>query len=489
MFNNDFYPTPPEVIDLMLAPYVDEYRGRKYFPCYQVLEPSAGKGDILDRLVNTYNVDKKKLFAIEADPELQATLVGKDYRLLDTDFLAFIEPYAFDFFLMNPPFDRGAEHLLHAWNMLKNGVIVCLLNAETLRNPYTAERQLLARIIEKHGCVEYIGRVFADAERPTDVEVVIVRLNKKDETVNPFVGAQFEQDGKVTEDEFAANPLAHANILLALVAQYEGAVETLKQIHKLQSVFRFYTNGLEEQFDSRGDKKTPEQQGRDDQREAVEHDMSLNDKIAELKARFWKYIFDKTKLGKVTTSEFQRKFAETQQRTANLAFSEANIMMVLEMFFQNREQYLMDCIVAVFDKATSYHADNVVHTEGWKTNKSWMIAQKIIMPNGVSYDAKSDYWSNHWHWDFFHDIDKVLCFVSGKNYEQISTLYSVISHRCSALSFSHGRNDYAAPFYSTFFKVRFYKKGTVHLTFLDKEVWAAFNQAAARGKKWVGQGY
>ena len=32
---------------------------------------------------------------------------------------------------------------------------------------------------------------------------------------------------------------------------------------------------------------------------------------------------------------------------------------------------ILQCVSDVFDKATAYHEKNVIHTEGWKTNKSW----------------------------------------------------------------------------------------------------------------------
>lgn len=48
---------------------------------------------------------------------------------------------------------------------------------------------------------------------------------------------------------------------------------------------------------------------------------------------------------------------------------------------------------------------------------------------------------------------------------------------------------YAEPFSSTFFDIRIFKKGTVHLIFRDKDLLAQFNRAAAQGKNWVGAGY
>jgi hypothetical protein len=40
---------------------------------------------------------------------------------------------------------------------------------------------------------------------------------------------------------------------------------------------------------------------------------------------------------------------------------------------------------------------------------------------------------------------------------------------------------------SEFFHIKFWMKGTVHLTFKDKDLWARFNITAAKGKQWLGQ--
>lgn len=44
------------------------------------------------------------------------------------------------------------------------------------------------------------------------------------------------------------------------------------------------------------------------------------------------------------------------------------------------------------------------------------------------------------------------------------------------------------PIDSTFFKMRGFKKGTLHIDFKDLDLLAKFNQAAAKGKKWLGDG-
>ena len=136
MYNASFYPTPPEVAEKMLAKVGKLYER-------SILEPSAGKGDLADAAVGKldryYNRCREVVHCIEIEPELQAAIRGKGYPLVGTDFLTFWPDEKYDLIIMNPPFANGEAHLLHAWEILDHGDIVCLLNEQTLLNPCTAE--------------------------------------------------------------------------------------------------------------------------------------------------------------------------------------------------------------------------------------------------------------------------------------------------------------------------------------------------------------
>lgn len=474
MFDETFFPTPGKAIDKMVQPLMTEIGGRRYLSGMAFLEPSAGKGDICDHITRYYGVKPDAVYCIEKNPELQMILRGKKYRVIDSDFLTYADRLNFDVILMNPPFDEGVKHLLKAWEVIRNGRIVCLLNAESIRNPYSAERKVLAGLIEAFGEVEYIGAAFKDAERPTNVEVAIVRLQKETQGSSVgFDGAGMDFDKRVDEEQFQANPLAHADILESLVSQYDHAAALLQQQHSLSQQYAYYVKGIiDTRYDDHG---KPE--------------LSLNEQLTNLKARFWQYVFNKTKLGNATTSNFRAKFQEFTQQTAQLAFSRANIFAVLGLFFENRDAILQECIEGVFNTATGYHEKNVIHTEGWKTNKSWRINSRIIIPNCLYHDARFDHWSlNYNRQDFLNDLDKALGFISGKKFDEIRNLYTVLNERQTQLN--RGLiPDYAEPFESEYFKIRSFKKGTLHLDFKDADLLARLNIAAAAGRREVGGGY
>lgn len=498
MINENFFPTPQNVIDLMLAPYAEAYDVDRYdhdtheritkmwvIHYNRILEPSAGKGDIADRLVKYYHRRDTDISVIEIEQELQSILSAKRYRLIDSDFLQYKGNYYFDFVILNPPFPNADEHLLKAWEVVApGGDVVCIMNAETLRNPYSGKRKMVLDLIEKHGRYEEVGAVFAQAERPTNAECAIVWLHKpeKDSKIS-FDDVFLETDAVIQDSEYEAYPLASPDLIKSLVDGYENAVQLLIEMRALRSKYTFYTKSVIEP-EWKDLKKSDDERA---QEAEVKQQQSLEDEIDQLKMHYWKYIFNRTKLGEKTTSNFQKKFQETLVRTKFMAFSEANIMSVLNVFYESVPDILKECIVEVFDRATKYHEKNIVVDEAWKTNKSWKISKKIIMPRAVQYE-KGYSWSEQYRdSEFFVDIDKVLCFITGKEIDKIVKLKDAIRKQILEINQKHIRYD--QKFYSTFFEVRFFKKGTVHITFLDLDVLARFNIAAAENKNWVGGGY
>lgn len=189
--DNQFYPTPNHIAEKMLADI-------NLYEVNTILEPSAGKGNIVqsieDKLIkmsNSYFSEQKLKYikqwsidCIEIDPHLRAILkdtVCKKYknaRVVYDDFLKFNTYKKYDLIIMNPPFKDGHKHLLKALEMQKNGgSIICLLNANTLRNPHNILQQELVKILEKYNAdIKYIEDGFSAAERKADVDIALVKV-------------------------------------------------------------------------------------------------------------------------------------------------------------------------------------------------------------------------------------------------------------------------------------------------------------------------
>ena len=178
-----FYPTPEALADRLLA-------GIDWRFVQSVLEPSAGKGDLARSVVDRIQrgrwhakredaVKACDIDCIEIDPVLRQTLEGQGFRVVHDDFLGFETQKRYHLIVMNPPFDQGEKHLCKALQMVQRGGMVrCILNAETLRNPFSEGRKTLARELADCGAkIEYVSGGFAKAERRTDVEVALVSVD------------------------------------------------------------------------------------------------------------------------------------------------------------------------------------------------------------------------------------------------------------------------------------------------------------------------
>ena len=116
-----FFPTPRPLISRML-----ELAGIQ--PGERVLEPSAGKGDILD-MIREHHPDAR-LHGIEWNATLLEIIAAKDHQAEQGDFLEHQGEY--DRVVMNPPFENGLDidHVRHAVDLLASGGRVVAVMSE-----------------------------------------------------------------------------------------------------------------------------------------------------------------------------------------------------------------------------------------------------------------------------------------------------------------------------------------------------------------------
>lgn len=479
----EFFPTPKSVISRMAYAIHDVIKDHAAV----ILEPSAGRGDILDYIrAMRQGQHCARLYAIEANPELRYVLAQKGYDVIADDFLSYGERRYINGVVMNPPFKNGDEHLLKAWDIVApGGRIVCLLNAATVQNPHTARRQRLKELIAQYGTVESLGQVFKHAARTTDVEVVIVVLNKPGSGNGLFDDVEFETVAQVSEESFTASEVANTNMLEALVAQHDAAARAIQERNRLDGRLAFYVRGVRTSSHAQDFVCS-----------------SINDELDKLRDLFWDYIFERTNIAALTTSKVREQFEKTRASSRRLAFTMNNLMALMFSLRDGQADIIKQCICEAFDAVTALHEKNKVHTEGWKTNKGWMINRKIIVPWGVSWDQRFNSWSTRsYRTDFFKDLDKACCFLAGRNYADMRRYYDGAQHqwitpdehRTIADAIDHhirdNKHNWNVEFESEFFRIRIFKKGTVHLVFRDESLWKLFNQTAADGKQWVGAGF
>ena len=190
--NEDYYPTPPSFLNEIA-------QGLNWNKIKYVLEPSSGRGNIAEfvRKETKYMSFQGRAYertvdidCIEIEPELRSILTDKKFRVVHDDFLTYQTFKHYDLIFMNPPFSQGAKHLLKAIEIqtLSGGMIICILNAETIRNVYTNDRKVLERKLKEFKAeIKFYENAFAEAEKPTNVEVAVVKvIIPEAETGNPI---------------------------------------------------------------------------------------------------------------------------------------------------------------------------------------------------------------------------------------------------------------------------------------------------------------
>lgn len=488
MINRNFYPTPASVISQMVPA-----DWRKKLPGSYILEPSAGKGDIARWIkdnIGTYG-KKATIHCVEIDPQLQAILREEKLTVCGTDFLEFQPRYAYDFIIMNPPFDHGVDHLLHAFSIAGQTRIACLLNASNLLDPRTRKELLLRNLIEQYGSYEVLGPVFSQAERRTKVEVAVVWLQKESqdynfnlfENLDHDLGDAFLHDGIQQEA-----PLARRNQLETLVHAYDKILADFREYQKLECRMQFYAGDFIDMSRALNVQNSfPDKYASREKPGALIY----NRFVENVTQQAWHYVIRKTKIANVMTSSVRQEFETYQQQVSTLPFTVENIEQMFDNLFLHQKQVLLECVVNVHESIRQYHKGNTVHWEGWKTNDAFRVKKKFIHPNLIKYRNWWG-WSVDWEYrtGFITDLDKAMCLVDGKKFEQINSLADALEHRFSRLNGEKGvklPDDIEAynVVYSTYWRCRFFKKGTVHLWFRDDYLWQEFNLMAAKGKNWL----
>ena len=361
------YPTPEPLVLKLVAPYVKGEHAWNQRIHGVVLDPSAGFGGILSVVKNKYtgggNYAGPVLLGIEVEVKAQMVLAGLGVKLLAYDFLRYgaLEQHV-DYIFMNPPFRYGAEHLLHAREIASPGCeIACILNKKTLSNAYSNDREALERLVVQYGSVEDVGQPFIDAERPTDVHCIIVRLTKpkKEKAVN-WDAINLEPDPEPTPtpsaEDFMETALASRQTIAGLVQSFESVKDLIAQRDALIARIAKILNG------------------------AKIHPSRAISSPEDLRAAYWEWVWKATTIGERTTSQFRKEFDALLASSQSVAFTEENILHVLQAFVADAPDIMQQCITDAFDAMTLYHRQNRDSRSAWATNDSYQIAPKIILP-------------------------------------------------------------------------------------------------------------
>ncbi len=473
-----FYPTSEAVAEKMLY-------GVRWDSVWNILEPSAGKGDLAEAVLKEakacrywyhHHKDTPEIDCIEIDPNLRNVLRGKELRVVHDDFLTYRSYGSYDLIVMNPPFDRGAEHLLKAIDLQKDGgEIRCLLNAETIRNSCTESRRELARKLQKYNAeVEFLGSVFRDAERKTDVDVALVKVTiPRSATESTLILDSLKPAHKYADanGRYETTAVTKSNFVDAMVDRYQYEVEIgLRLIEEWRTMVPLLSKS---------------EYSVTIQLKVGDHDPSESEYVRLVRRKYWAMLFENPEFCKQLTSKLQEELRGRVNDLANYEFSAFNIYEILIQMNQKMNRSIEDTIMALFDDWTrKYHWDensqNRHYFNGWRTNDAFAVGKKVIIPFYGAFDTwsgKIDRWQCV---NRIADIEKVFNYLDGG---------TSIGQDCTDAIGSAADAGITRNIRCKYFTVTFYKKGTCHIMFENLEVLEKFNIFAAMNKNWLPPSY
>lgn len=487
--NRDFYPTPKNLIDKMLCDL-------DFSVIKSILEPSAGKGDIVEALkkkeeIRSYGRIKYQfdIDCIEADQNLQHILKGKNFRVVYNDFLTYSTMKEYDLIIMNPPFSNGCKHLLKALEMQQRngGAVVCLLNAETLKNLCTNDRQDLQRkLTEYNAKIEYIQDAFLDAERKTAVEIALVKVQLPEVQRESFIleGLRKAQEQREIEAE-ESTKLIDSDFFKAIVKQYqlevEAGIKLIKEYYAMQP-FILSQFGKDEKTG-----ETIQKGGCIISMTCSKNGLSVNEYIKMVRSKYWNALFENKRFIGQLTNNLQRDFYNKVEELSNYDFSLYNIYQLKIDIQKKVVKGIEDTIIDLFDELSykySYWDEtskNIHYYNGWKTNQSWIINKKVIIP----LRAYNEFWGRYEPSDYkmvnkLQDIEKCFNYLDGGLTEAVDLEES--------LKFAEEYGE-TKDIQLKYFTVTFYKKGTCHITFNNEELLKKFNIFGSQHKGWLPPSY
>ena len=475
--SEQFYPTPQAV----LQKYLQDV---KWKHIKDVLEPSAGRGDIADYIMNAskrneWSKSEVEVDCIEIDPTLQATLKGKEYRVVHDDFLTFNTFKRYQLIAMNPPFSAGAKHLLKAIEMQKNGgSIFCILNAETLKNPYTNDRKDLVRKLEDLGAeIFYETGAFENADRTTAVEIAVIKISIPNEECSSTILSKLKK-AEIYEDDVVreCTELADADLVENAVLAYNRTVAAgIKLIQEYYALTPFlhddynYIDIFTLKIGS--------------------HSANINTYVKFVRMMFWSRLFKDKRFTAKMTSQQQKTYLSKVNELKDYDFSVYNIKQIQIELCNNMIKGIEDCIMRLFEDFTHTYSwlpettHNIHYYNGWRTNDSFMIGKKVILPMyGLWNSYRGCFEYKYTISQRLNDIEKVLDYLSGQpgNYPLLeNTLRKAETEQQSK------------KIRLKYFTVDFYKKETCHIKWNEdtKDLVKKLNIFAGRKYGWLPNSY
>lgn len=416
------------------------------------------------------------------------------------DFLTFNSHKKYDVILMNPPFSEGDKHLLKAIQIQSlGGKIICLLNAETLRNPYSNIRKVLCQQLEKYNAeITFLSGEFEtdETERKTNVDVVLVYINIPCSERKSFIFEQLEKAKEEKESFYNdVTELSTQDFLSAAVDQYNMEVEgVLHLIDEFEAIIPYMKRSLNE---SSYNADTPMLSlcFYDDDRN-YKSIVDKNEYLRKVRLKYWSYLMSNQKFVGKMTSNLQEKYQSMTEKMKDYDFNLFNIKMIQKEIVKDLVPGVEETILKVFNKLSGDHSwypetqNNIHYYNGWCANSAHKINKKVILPmNGYASSWSKDNLDVYKIYDNLGDIEKCFDYLdmgetNDEYYRNPETGEEHLINMQEKIRRAE-ENNQTGKIQLKYFQVTFYKKGTCHIVFTNQDVLDKLNIFGSQRKGWL----
>lgn len=488
-FLEDYYPTPKELIAKMLE-------GIKLSEIEETLDLGAGRGEIGTYIYEArergdyYHRRGGAIDVIEINPDFQHILRGKEFRLVHDDIRTFKTHKVYDLIIGNLPFSIGAECLDVALRLVEHngGHLRVLVNAETIRNPFTNLRKSVVKRLADLGAeIEYLPKEFTSGERPTQVEAALIKLHVERPDAPSIILDSLRKAAAVEVEEEQPAALVGSDFVTALIARFN--VECRAGIKLISEYFALLPHIADriKRDDDEHDYSKPliELKVEGAYRTKAAH---VNKYLSGLRHKYWSLLLRDPRFSASYTSNILKELDSKLDELKDYDFSLFNIQALIEEMRGKIVEGIEKSILALFDKLTQKYAydesiqnGNVWFYSGWKSNQAHKVNRKVVLPMYLLEQGFDRLRFRYESSAELTDMVKVFNYLS----DDRTNVRLLVSGACAS---AERREDFRNIDLS-YFEISCFKKGTVHIRFTNQKLLEKFNIFAAQRKKWLPPAY
>lgn len=490
-------------------------------PIEHICDPSAGKGNLLRHLDNGFedisddefepyaeqimgesSLDRRfrrgarnrwdlsgvEKSAVEIDAAHHADLQKLGCKIVGYNFMDVESLATVTHIIMNPPFSKGAEHVLRAWDCVYDAELVAIVNAQTIKNPFSVERRRLVDLIAKHGSVEFFQDEFVDhVERKTSVEIAMIYLEKKPTGLEKLLDfteglnhGDNEYDEELISPEICQAVAIPENFIQNTFFNFKAAVQSARVASEAIAIAEKNAAGLGislQEMQAKGVGSGFRDQSDESALKVARKDFEK--RYRELKTRAWSQIIRSSLLTDKLSNQARRKVEAQAESIYQLEFTIPNVYGFLKGVIENMGDIYKDMVCGLFDNIMNRSNENVVFYKSWKSNaKHKRLGMRVkrsrfILPRfNCTYSGDIGYEGEQ----FLSDVDKVFGYLDG-----ISDRYDGLVH-----AFRTQKVENGARYSTRYFDFRYYKRaGTIHFYPKNMEVIERLNRFVGRMRNWI----